>query len=647
AFIQVVIVGAGMAGLSSTRELLRRGWPKDKLVLLEASSRFGGRMRTRQHGPVGGGLCFDHGAAYIHGTLGNPLVDLAKGAGIGLKQVSESNPWIEATPSVSLFYGGERAGEAETAANDEAFCELMGRVRAMAQGCDDAEAPAGDAIEKLLLDEPFRSFSMPELARLRMRVLTLALWHGCDVQDMQLRSLEFEDKPFHGGQGLYGDFPGPHCVVEGGVERIAEVVASPQVRECLRLNARVSRIAILDADKAAAAAAAIAANKTSGGPAAVAKAGHVQVVVHKQVVVGGSGDGAEEEEEELVLAEAVIVAVPLSVLQEGTVEFDPPLSEETSSALSRLSMGNYEKIMMEFAEPFWPADTPFIGCCTPSPERAPPAAPVPRTAPGPATADGGSYSPTPPAPRPRTTVSGTARMTADGGGAAPPSSSGAANPASLLAAENGHTPALAAAAAGAAATPAPAAESAVVAGAPPLPASPVFLENHLWSKGVPVLTAAVTGERARMVSAAARTMVGGEGAGSSGAAEDGWRASHAREMYRRLIKPALVEGLGGKGEDLPEPVSVFVTSWGQEPFQRGSYSFFPLGARDDDIHTAGRGAAFGPPGGASEGGEGGGSERVFFAGEATVPGLEGSMHGAYLSGVRAAEDVAYAFGLPL
>ncbi|CAN0117967.1 unnamed protein product, partial [Ectocarpus fasciculatus] len=235
-----------MAGLSAARELLRRGWPKDKLVLLEASSRFGGRMRTRRHGTArGGGLCYDHGAAYIHGTLGNPLVDLANGAGIGLKQARapaltrrQSNPWIEATPSVSLFYGGERAGEAETAANDEAFCELMGRVRVMAQGCDDADAPAGDAIERLLLDEPFRSFSMPELARLRMRVLTLALWHGCDVQDMQLRSLEFEDKPFHGGQGVYGDFPGPHCVVEGGVERIAEVVASPQVGSLLRIRLR-------------------------------------------------------------------------------------------------------------------------------------------------------------------------------------------------------------------------------------------------------------------------------------------------------------------------------------------------------------------------------------------------------------------------
>lgn len=41
---QVVIVGAGMAGLSAARELLTRGWPKDKVVLLEASGRFGGRV---------------------------------------------------------------------------------------------------------------------------------------------------------------------------------------------------------------------------------------------------------------------------------------------------------------------------------------------------------------------------------------------------------------------------------------------------------------------------------------------------------------------------------------------------------------------------------------------------------------------------
>lgn len=58
------------------------------------------------------------------------------------QQVSESNPWIETTPSVSLFYGGERVGAAEVAATDEAFCKLMARVRVLARDCDDANASA-------------------------------------------------------------------------------------------------------------------------------------------------------------------------------------------------------------------------------------------------------------------------------------------------------------------------------------------------------------------------------------------------------------------------------------------------------------------------------------------------------------------------
>lgn len=95
---------------------------------------------------------------------------------------------------------------------------------------------------------------------------------------------------------------------------------------------------------------------------------------------------------------------------------------------------------------------------------------------------------------------------------------------------------------------------------------------------------------------------------------------------------------------LPSQKTQLTRSWADEPYQRGSYSFVPVGARDDDIHTAGRGATLGAPG-AAPGTIG--SERVFFAGEATVPEYEGSMHGAYLSGVRAVDDIVYAFDMPL
>lgn len=80
----------------------------------------------------------DLGAAYIHGTTGNPLTALASEAGVDLKQVSESNPWIENSTSLALYSGGKRATAAEVAETDDAFYELVQRVTTKAQGCEDS-----------------------------------------------------------------------------------------------------------------------------------------------------------------------------------------------------------------------------------------------------------------------------------------------------------------------------------------------------------------------------------------------------------------------------------------------------------------------------------------------------------------------------
>lgn len=58
-------------------------------------------------------------------------------------------------------------------------------------------------IDEILEEEPFCSLSAAGLSRLRLRLLALSLWHGCDLKDMQLRSLDFSrlgDKPLKGGQ---------------------------------------------------------------------------------------------------------------------------------------------------------------------------------------------------------------------------------------------------------------------------------------------------------------------------------------------------------------------------------------------------------------------------------------------------------------
>ena len=69
---KILILGAGMAGISCGRALLDRGYLN--LTILEANTRIGGRIHSL---PVGSGV-LDLGAAWIHGYSNNPLTPYAR-----------------------------------------------------------------------------------------------------------------------------------------------------------------------------------------------------------------------------------------------------------------------------------------------------------------------------------------------------------------------------------------------------------------------------------------------------------------------------------------------------------------------------------------------------------------------------------------
>lgn len=77
------------------------------------------------------------------------------------------------------------------------------------------------------------------------------------------------------------------------------------------------------------------------------------------------------------------------------------------------------------------------------------------------------------------------------------------------------------------------------------------------------------------------------------------------------------------GQDIPEPEDYQITRWAADPFARGSYSFNAVNST-----PAMRTILAAPVGG-----------RLFFAGEATEKKLYATAHGAYLSGLRAAEEM--------
>lgn len=79
---RVIVIGAGLAGLSAARDLMASG---AEVVVLEARDRIGGRIWTSRHWPD---LPMDMGASWIHGVKGNPLTELADAAGIARLETS-------------------------------------------------------------------------------------------------------------------------------------------------------------------------------------------------------------------------------------------------------------------------------------------------------------------------------------------------------------------------------------------------------------------------------------------------------------------------------------------------------------------------------------------------------------------------------
>ena len=77
------------------------------------------------------------------------------------------------------------------------------------------------------------------------------------------------------------------------------------------------------------------------------------------------------------------------------------------------------------------------------------------------------------------------------------------------------------------------------------------------------------------------------------------------------------------GSKVPDPLNAVRTRWGKHPFTRGAFTFNKVGAKGRDRETLAE-----PVDG-----------RVFFAGEATSRRRFGSVSGAYLSGIRAAQEI--------
>ena len=114
----IVIIGAGFAGLSAARALVDAG--RD-VVVVEGRDRTGGRAHTAMLN----GVPADLGPSWIHGVTDNPMVSLARDAGVALVPFDYDNQ-VGGSASAEKFLDGilEQALEADDAGG-RALSELL------------------------------------------------------------------------------------------------------------------------------------------------------------------------------------------------------------------------------------------------------------------------------------------------------------------------------------------------------------------------------------------------------------------------------------------------------------------------------------------------------------------------------------------
>jgi monoamine oxidase len=262
----VVIVGAGAAGIAAAWRLIARG---RRVAVLEARERIGGRavtVRLKGH-PI------DLGAHWLHAGPINPLVRLGRERGEALRRAPVDG---------HLFIRGRPGRPQERAAFDRAFA-LADRAMTWAAGAGD-DRPALEAL--------------PPMGPWGARVAAVhGLVSGRPLGEVSLHdfpNMEYADNLFiAGGLGAY-------------LARLAQGLP-------IRLGAAVT-------------------------------------------AVDWSGSRLRIESRAGILeARAVLVTVPMAVLQAACIRFAPGLPASTGDAVQGFTRGVYEHVVLH-----WPS-SPFRG----------------------------------------------------------------------------------------------------------------------------------------------------------------------------------------------------------------------------------------------------------------------------------------------
>ncbi len=281
---QVIVIGAGIAGLAAAQQLKADGF---EAIVLEARDRVGGRIWTDRSL----GVPIDMGASWIHGPEDNPITPLAAKARARTFVTQDAN---EAVYDVS----GRLIPKSVVSQSEEHYNALLKQIAELTDAED----------QDISIAEAIRRIDAAELQDLLIQYQLAAYMEfetGGPIEKLSARSWA-DDRSFAGEDVLFPN----------GYDAVINLLAKGLT---IKLGQVVTQIA-----------------PTNAG---------VTVTTNQ-----GSFTG-----------QCAVVTLPLGVLKQKRVTFNPGLPAPMMAAIDRIEMGTVNKVALRFPKAFWETEVQFFG----------------------------------------------------------------------------------------------------------------------------------------------------------------------------------------------------------------------------------------------------------------------------------------------
>lgn len=295
---KVIVIGAGIAGITAAKNLTDQGIP---VLVLEARDRVGGRIQTLHVW----GKALDLGAAWIHGTKNNPLTNIANE--LNLKTIITNyndQDLAQQFHSIALYQSN----------NIKVSALAIQKAVAIINQFKIMLADNSNEMANLSMEAAFNRYIQNISLNESDAALLHYLFESAYLYEFaaELNSLSANADVVYEGSSVSGE----NVLLVNGYDQLL----TPLIKNIdIKLNQRVVKIDY---------------NKNG-------------------VDVYTSNDRYH--------AERVIVTVPLGVLKANSIIFSPALSSQKKSIINKMDMGVYNKLYLRFDYPFWDVDKEWLG----------------------------------------------------------------------------------------------------------------------------------------------------------------------------------------------------------------------------------------------------------------------------------------------